>query len=171
MDSPLNHRSITFRPMEIKDVARVREIDVLSFTLPWSERSYRFEVTENEHALNWVAETASSGAEPEVVGMTVLWVILDEAHIATIAVHPDFRGLGIGKRLLARALLAAYQRGARTAYLEVRRSNLAAQTLYQQFGFQVAGERKRYYQDNNEDALLMTLDQLQPEALNFFAAG
>lgn len=171
MDSRSDHRSITFRPMEIKDVARVREIDVLSFSLPWSERSYRFEVTENKHALNQVVENAVPGQPPEVVAMAVLWVIVDEAHIATIAVHPDFRGLGIGKRLLAQSLLAAYQRGARMAYLEVRRGNIVAQSLYRQFGFVVAGERKRYYQDNNEDALLMTLDPLQVEALSLFAAG
>lgn len=160
---------ITYRPMAVKDVPRVREIDVLSFSMPWSERSYRFELIENTHSENWVAEITRPGMPPEVVGMTVLWVIMDEAHIATLAVHPDYRGLGIGKRLLAKALLAAYQRGARLAYLEVRRSNQVAQALYQQFGFTIVGERKRYYQDNNEDALLMTLDQVQPDRLNVLA--
>ena len=155
--------------MVVKDVPRVREIDVLSFSMPWSERSYRFELLENTHSVDWVAEINRPGSDPEVVGMTVLWVIMDEAHIATLAVHPEYRGLEIGKGLLARALLAAYQRGARLAYLEVRRSNLVAQALYQQFGFTIVGERKRYYLDNNEDALLMTLDELRPDVLNLFA--
>jgi [ribosomal protein S18]-alanine N-acetyltransferase len=160
--------SITYRPMALEDVPRVREIDVLSFAMPWSERSYRFELTENTHSVTWVAEAARPGADPEIVGMIVVWVILDEAHIATIATHPDYRGLGIGKRLMAHSLLAAYQRGARLAYLEVRRSNLVAQNLYYQFGFQVVGERPRYYQDNQEDALLMTLEHLELEALQLF---
>jgi ribosomal-protein-alanine N-acetyltransferase len=155
--------------MALQDVPRVREIDVLSFSMPWSERSYRFELAENKHSVAWVAEIARPGMAPEVIAMTVLWVIVDEAHIATLAVHPDFRGRGIGKRLLARALLAAYQRGARSAFLEVRRSNDVARTLYQQFGFEVSGERARYYQDNNEDALLMTLHSMRPDQLNLFA--
>ncbi len=157
------------RPMRLEDVPRVREIDVLSFSMPWSERSYRFELTENRSSVIWVAETGE-GAARVVVGMIVIWAILDEAHVATIAIHPDYRGLGLGRRLLARGLLAAYQRGARLAYLEVRRSNRVAQNLYEQFGFWVAGERPRYYQDNNEDALLMTLEPLDPERLEQLSA-
>lgn len=162
---------ISFRPMSLADVARVREIDMRSFSMPWSERSYRFELTENEHSVVWVAEVepaSEDGSGRQVVGMIVTWVIVDEAHIATIAIDPEYRGRGLGRRLLAIGLRAAYQRGARLAYLEVRRGNLVAQNLYQQFGFRVAGERPRYYQDNNEDALLMTLDQLDPQALERF---
>lgn len=160
--------------MTLQDVARVRQIDKLSFPLPWSEGSYRYEVTRNHSSVCWVAEAApSSGlAQPagmgEVVGMIVLWVIVDEAHIATIATHPDYRGKGIGRRLLAHGLLAAHQRGARMAFLEVRRSNRVAQNLYDQFGFQFTGERPRYYKDNNEDALLMTLDPIDTQMLEKF---
>jgi len=160
---------VTFRPMDLSDVERVHEIDMLSFSLPWSERSYRFELTENRNSTVWVAEAESGSARPEVVGMIVIWVILDEAHIATLATHPDFRGYGIGRRLLAHGLLAAYRRGARLAYLEVRRSNRVAQMLYEKFGFKVVGERPRYYKDNNEDALLMTLDVIQPENLELLS--
>lgn len=160
----------TFRPMILSDVERVHEIDLLSFSLPWSERSYRFELTENRNSLAWVAEAAASSSRPVVVGMIVIWVILDEAHIATLAAHPDYRGHGVGRCLLAHGLLAAYQRGARLAYLEVRRSNQAARILYERFGFEVVGERPRYYKDNNEDALLMTLDHLQPEKVEPFLA-
>jgi ribosomal-protein-alanine N-acetyltransferase len=160
--------AFTFRPMRLSDVERVHAIDVLSFSLPWSERSYRFELTENQHSTAWVAEAAQNGSRPEVVGMIVIWVILDEAHVATVAAHPDFRGSGVGRRLLAHGLLAAHARGARLAYLEVRRSNRTAQALYEKFGFKVVGERPRYYKDNNEDALLMTLGTLQPEILERF---
>ncbi|RPJ40541.1 MAG: ribosomal-protein-alanine N-acetyltransferase [Chloroflexi bacterium] len=155
--------------MLLADVPRVHAIDVLSFSMPWSERSYRFEVTENRNSLVLVAERVENEAPPELVGMIVIWVIIDEAHVATIATHPDYRGQGIGRRLLANGLLAASERGARLAYLEVRRGNQVAQELYKKFGFQVVGERLRYYQDNNEDALLMTLDPIVPELLQQFA--
>lgn len=160
---------VRFRPMVLADISRVHEIDVLSFSMPWSERSYRFEVTENNNSLILVAEKMQNGAPPELVGMIVLWVIIDEAHVATIATHPDYRGKGIGRKLLALGLLAAYERGARLSYLEVRRGNLVAQDMYKKFGFIVVGERPGYYQDNNEDALLMTLNELQPETLRRFA--
>lgn len=170
MDGASQLFTISYRPMTLADVPRVHEIDRLSFALPWSERSYRFELIENKSSVTWVAETAqpvqeTAGAPTKVVGMIVIWAILDEAHVATIATHPDFRGQGIGQRLLALGLLQAHERGARLAYLEVRRGNLVAQRLYEQFGFKVVGERLRYYKDNNEDALLMTLDSLDIQAL------
>jgi ribosomal-protein-alanine N-acetyltransferase len=160
--------TIIYRPMELRDIPNVHEIDCLSFSMPWSERSYLFELNENRNSVTWVAECKTT-VNTEIAGMIVIWAILDEAHVATIATRPDYRGLGIGRRLLARGLYEAYQRGARLAYLEVRRSNAAAQHLYTRFGFQVVGERPRYYQDNNEDALLMTLDRIDPQALEQFA--
>jgi ribosomal-protein-alanine N-acetyltransferase len=136
------------------------KLDVLSFSLPWSERSYRYEVTENRASSCWVAEVGG-----QVVGMIVNWIILDEAHIATIAVHPQHRRAGIGKCLLAQGLLAAWERGARTALLEVRAGNLPAQAMYLRFGFEVVGKRPHYYKDNNEDALLMTLKEIDPKKI------
>ena len=103
-----------------------------------------------------------------VVGDIVVWIILDEAHVATIAILPDFRRMHIGQRLLAFALEDAVQGGAKLAYLEVRRSNLAAQNMYLQFGFEVNGLRPRYYLDNGEDALLMTLNPIQIETIRRF---
>ena len=148
------------RPMRLEDVPRVHEIDRLSFPLPWPERSYRFEIRENEHSSPWVVETVLPDGRAEVVAMMVNWVIIDEAHIATIAVHPDYRRRKIAQRLLAWGLRAAEERGARTAFLEVRCGNLAAQAMYAAFGFEIVGERPRYYQDNQEDAILMTLPQI-----------
>lgn len=170
METTRQKLSIAFRPMTLNDVSRVHEIDRLSFSLPWSERSFRFELTENDNSVAWVAETVLPDGQITVVGMVVAWVILDEAHIATIAVHPDFRGLGIGQKLLAKILLTTYQRGGRLAYLEVRRSNALALKMYLKFGFEIVGERPRYYQDNNEDALLMTLNQIIPDKMLKFAS-
>jgi len=90
--------------------------------------------------------------------MLVLWLIIDEAHVATIATHPDFRRQGIGRKLLFHALMAAKAEGARTALLEVRVSNLAAQEMYRKFGFVEVNRRPHYYSDNGEDAILMTAD-------------
>lgn len=170
MDTGLEHQPLTLRPMALADLSRVHLIDVLSFSVPWSERSFRFELTENKNASVWVAELALPDGKKEIVGMIVMWVILDESHVATIAVHPDYRGRGIGQRLLARGLLAVYKRGARVAFLEVRRSNLAAQHMYKKFGFRIDGKRLRYYRDNNEDALLMRLDTIEPEELRALLA-
>ncbi len=155
--------------MTLDDVGRVRAIDALSFTMPWSERTYRFELTENPNSSDWVAEVIQPDGAREVVGILITWIILDEAHVATLAIHPDYRKRGIGQRLLAHGLLVAHERGAALAYLEVRRSNLAAQAMYQRFGFKIVGERKKYYQDNQEDALLMTLEYLNPEQLRALA--
>lgn len=170
MDISRQNISITFRPMTVADIEQVHEIDTLSFTLPWSERSFRFELTENQHSIAWVAEAERPEGSALVVGMIVVWVIMDEAHIATFATHPDYRGGGIGKRLLANTLLECYRKGARLAYLEVRKGNLTAQKLYDKFGFVVAGVRPRYYKDNNEDALLMNLGQIDPDKMLEFAA-
>ena len=150
--------SLIIRRMTLEDVLAAHELDVLSFTLPWPERSLRYEITGNPAARCWAAEL-----DNRLVGMLVLWMILDEAHIATIATHPDFRRQGIAKRLLVEALESAYNEGAQTALLEVRAGNEAALKMYARFGFEEVGNRKRYYKDNNEDAVLMTLKRLPVE--------
>ena len=147
--------SLVVRKMTVEDVPAAHAIDVSSFTLPWPERSFRFEVTDNPAARCWVAEM-----DGQVVGMLVLWMIVDEAHIASLATHTEFRRRGIAKQLLVEALDNAYSEGARTAFLEVRATNEAARRMYQKFGFEEVGRRERYYKDNNEDAILMTLKRL-----------
>ncbi len=147
---------ISFRRMTLEDVPAVHAIDVLSFSLPWPESSFRFEVTGNPCSRGWVAE-----ADGQVAAMLVLWLIVDEAHIATIATHPDFRRQGLGEALLVEALQAAYAEGARRAFLEVRAGNTGAQAMYKKYGFSVDGIRPRYYKDNNEDAILMSVEALE----------
>ncbi|MFN2274343.1 MAG: ribosomal protein S18-alanine N-acetyltransferase [Anaerolineales bacterium] len=148
--------SVLIRKMTAADVPDAHAIDVGSFTLPWPERSLRFEVSENQAARCWVGEM-----DGKVLGMMVLWKVVDEVHIATLAVHPDCRRRGLAKRLLVHALQAAYLEGGRSAYLEVRESNQAAQAMYANFGFEEVGRRTRYYKDNGEDAILMKLSKLE----------
>lgn len=152
--------NLRFRPMKLEDIPRVQEIDRLSFALPWPEKSYRFELTENPASMALVAEYSPNEAESNIVGMSVVWIIVDEAHIATIAIRPDFRGQGFGKSLLAETLRQSIKRGAHMATLEVRAGNLIAQQMYRKFGFTIVGRRIAYYHDNNEDAVLMTVDSL-----------
>ncbi len=158
--------AVIIRRMRLEDVDQVTLIDHLSFPTPWPRRAYLFELRHNPHARLLVAEKTSGAlGQPLIVGMLVMWLVLDEAHIATLAVHPDHRRRGIGARLLAQALRLAQREGARSAYLEVRIRNRAAQTLYRRFGFRVTGRRPHYYQDTGEDALLMTLEPLDPQTL------
>jgi len=151
---------ILIRPMRLEDLDQVSALDQLSFTLPWPKSAFRYELVDNPLSLLFVAEAAGPDGSSQVIAVIVTWLILDEAHIATIAVHPDYRGLDVGGELMAISLDEAARRGARTATLEVRAGNLPAQALYRRFQFQVVGRRPRYYRDNNEDALIMTLEPL-----------
>jgi ribosomal-protein-alanine N-acetyltransferase len=152
--------NLSIRKMTLEDIPAVVQLDQVSFSLPWPERSFRFEVTDNPASRCWVAEI-----DRRIAGMVVAWLFVNEVHIATIATHPDFRRLGIGSRLLAHTLLQALEEGARSSFLEVRESNLAAQELYRKFGYEEAGRRRRYYRDNDEDAILMNLEPLNRDHL------
>jgi ribosomal-protein-alanine N-acetyltransferase len=144
--------------MRLDDIDQVILIDRLSFSLPWPASAFRYELVNNPSSLLWVAEVDLGDATASVVGAVVVWMVLDEAHIATLAVHPDYRRRGISRQLLVTVLSQAIERGAALATLEVRANNLAAQALYKQFKFDIVGRRPRYYQDNFEDALIMTVD-------------
>lgn len=177
---------VSIRAMGERDLAQVVAIDHASFTLPWPANSYRFELYENPTSLLYVAEASHTSAVPaaeaasadggsapaaRVVGMIVVWVILDEAHVATIAMHPDYRGRGIAQALLATALAESIRRGVHSATLEVRQNNLPAQKLYRRFHFEVVGRRPRYYHDNHEDALIMTASGLDQSYLAWLENG
>lgn len=138
-------------PMRVEDLEKVLEIEDLSFPTPWSRNSFLYELLENERALYLVAKSPWG----DVIGYIGLWVIFDEGHITNVAVHPDYRRRGVGKALMLAMVEAVKQRGVRHLTLEVRRSNLAAQDLYQKLGFVHMGVRRKYYLDNNEDALIM----------------
>jgi ribosomal-protein-alanine N-acetyltransferase len=147
---------IKIRKMTLDDLVQVVAIDQVSFSLPWPQRSFQFELTDNPASRCWVAEL-----DGRVAAMLVGWYIVDELHVATIATHPDFRGQGIGGDLLAHGLRAAKAEGALTSFLEVRAGNLAALEMYRKFGYVESGRREHYYNDNGEDAVLMTLESLE----------
>jgi ribosomal-protein-alanine N-acetyltransferase len=147
--------SMTIRKMALEDIDQVLAIDEASFSMPWPARSFHFEVTNNPASRSWVAED-----EGQVVGMVVAWMIVDEIHIATIATHNDFRRQGIGEKLLIHTLKSAKEEGALTSFLEVRESNRFARQMYNKFGYVEVGRRRHYYKDNNEDAILMSLDSI-----------
>lgn len=160
---------LMLRPMRHEDLDQVHAIDQISFSLPWPASSFRHELDENPASLLWVVEDRQPGGA-RIAGYIVIWLVVDEAHIATIAIHPDYRGRGISRKLMAAALREAVGRGARLATLEVRLSNQAAQAVYRRFRFEVVGARPRYYRDNFEDALIMTAQPLDEDYLAWLDA-
>jgi ribosomal-protein-alanine N-acetyltransferase len=163
---PDEYGFISVRPMLIEDLEAVAHIDHISFSLPWPVSAFRQELGQNGFGPNRssivrVAEMTDGEGKRVVVGLLVIWMILDEAHIATIATHPDYRRRGVAARLMADGLAESLRKGASLATLEVRAGNTAAQELYRQFGFEVAGRRPRYYRDNFEDAVIMTIFDLK----------
>jgi ribosomal-protein-alanine N-acetyltransferase len=153
--SPLGAR-VAVRPLRAEDIEAVSRIERRSFPTPWSTQAYVTEIA-NPSACYLVAALAPDGP---VVGYGGLWVIMDEAHVTTLAVDPEFRGHKIGDRLLQELLTRAQQRGATRATLEVRESNTAAKALYEKYGFHWVSQRRAYYSDNNEHADIFWIDDM-----------
>ncbi len=146
--------------MAMHDVDSVQEVERLSFPIPWPANAFRHELTQNRNARYIVAKL-----DGHIVGYAGLWLMVDEAHITTFAVHPDFRRRRIAERMLQRLFDIAHEVGGEWLTLEVRVSNLAAQKLYEKYGFRRAGIRRHYYSDNGEDALIMWTDRLRDRAV------
>ena len=142
--------SLEIVPMQPEHLGRVLEIENVSFPAPWSYRSYLGELTRNNFAHYFVALIAG-----EIVGYIGLWIVVDEAHITTVAVAPEYRGNKIAQRLIGFGEEYSKIWGAEKMILEVRVSNLAAQKVYQRMGFEQIAIRKQYYADNLEDAIVM----------------
>ena len=147
---------IVIEDMRITDVDAVQEVERASFAVPWPASAFRHELTQNKNAHYIVAKEGE-----HVVGYAGLWLSLDEAHITTFAVLPDFRRRRIGERMLISLFERSERLGAEWLTLEVRASNLPAQRLYEKYGFRTAGVRRRYYSDNNEDAIIMWTERLR----------
>lgn len=143
---------LIIREAEIKDVDAMAELDKLCFAVPWSRQSFYSEITQNPRAIYIVCENGETG---EIAGYAGLWVILDEGHITNVAVRPTYRRHHIASRMLEMLLSCAESCGVTAETLEVRRSNNAAISLYTGFDFHKEGVRNGYYEDNNEDALIM----------------
>lgn len=150
------------RRMELKDLDTVAAIEAATFARPWSRASFEQELTRNVAARYLVAEL-----DGQVVGYAGAWIILDESHVTNIAIEETFRGRGIGKQLTAGLMQYLSNLGAAYATLEVRVSNERAQNLYRSLGFVSIGKRKKYYEDNNEDAFLMVCDHMPPADPDF----
>ena len=141
---------VTYRNMEKCHLAQVLALEKVCFSNPWTYEGYRFELEDNKLAQYLVALK-----DDRVVAYGGMWLILGEAHVTNLAVHPDYRRRGLGEVLMRCLLARARAAGARRMTLEVRKSNHAAQKLYEKLGFKGVGYRKGYYSDNKEDALIM----------------
>ncbi|MCS7059742.1 MAG: ribosomal protein S18-alanine N-acetyltransferase [Anaerolineae bacterium] len=116
---------------------------------------------QRSHVTSPGASDAATPGAYVVVGYAGMWMLVDEAHISTIASHPAWRGRGIGELLLLSLIREAERRNAIFVTLEVRVSNTVAQRLYRKYQFEETGLRKRYYRDNGEDAIIMTVQHFQ----------
>lgn len=142
------------------DLDGVLAIEDASFNNPTTRAWYEAELARPDVCKVFVIRTP----QRSVAGFAAFWKVLDEMHINNLAIHPDLRERGLGRRLLAGVLAAAYGMGVRRATLEVRRSNLAAQRLYAAAGFRVVGVREGYYAQPVEDALVLSTAVESPEA-------
>ena len=140
--------------MTAADVDAVCAIEEATFARPWSRASIENELT------NSCARYVVLRRSGETVGYAGMWLVIDEAHVTNVAIRKDLRGQGLGEKLMRALIQLAADSCMIWMTLEVRRSNAAAQGLYRKLGFVDVGWRKRYYEDNGEDALLMGLEHL-----------
>lgn len=150
--------NLELRFMTVDDLPEIQVIERQCFPTPWSMQAFLSELTNNDCAHYMVMRK-----NERVVGYIGMWLILDEGHITNVAVEPGSRGQGIGTGLLTTMSAYAYIQGVRRMTLEVRVTNYRAQQLYRRLGFEGYGIRTRYYQDNNEDALIMWKDLEEDE--------
>ena len=143
---------ITYNLMTLNDIEGVYKISKASFSIPWSIESITGELN-NPLARYIVARDEVNNI---VVGFVGIWIVVGEGNITNIAVHPDYRGHGIGDKLLSSLINLCSDLNCTLINLEVRESNYKAQNLYKKFGFNIDGIRKGYYEDNKENAILMS---------------
>src|SRR5256885_929727 len=149
----------TVRLMTEHDLLEVVEIEEASGLSRWGWEAYYAELSDDQSAVMLVARREVFDREhPEkyILGFIAARLVADEVHINNVAVRHTHRRRGLGDELLAAALTEGARKGARSALLEVRLSNVAAQSLYRKHGFRVTGSRRNYYSDPLEDALVMS---------------
>jgi [ribosomal protein S18]-alanine N-acetyltransferase len=149
------------QPMTAADVSDIMPLERLSFKDPWTRRMYVHDISDNLMATYLVAKPPPEAADrlPPVLAWGGFWLMVDEAHISTVASHPDYRGCGLGQLMMLELMEAGKERGAVRVTLEVRAFNLVAQGLYEKLGFKIVGTRRSYYRDG-EAALIMTTPDL-----------
>lgn len=148
-------------PMTVEDLPQVMAIETQAFPAPRTAAFYRQEVSQNSYANYRVLHAVPAGGDSIVVAYGGYWLLGEDAHIVAIAVDPEWRRQGLAEWLMVELIATAGQQGADLVTLEMRVSNTAASALYYKLGFIEVGRRKRYYRDNNEDALLLSLEGLQ----------
>ncbi|HHV63680.1 MAG TPA: ribosomal protein S18-alanine N-acetyltransferase [Peptococcaceae bacterium] len=149
-NSSPDKKNCQIRPMTLDDIPTIVAIEEASFPNPWSQASFVSELRDNYLARYYCLEV-----EGKIIGYMGLWIIMGEAHITNIAIWPGYRGQGWGEYLLKNVMQQMSSVGVLRITLEVRVSNTPAQNLYRKLGFKPAGIRKRYYTDNQEDAIIM----------------
>jgi [ribosomal protein S18]-alanine N-acetyltransferase len=150
VEKPVIAEQIRIVPMEFSHLDEILNIEEKSFATPWSRYAFTCELMDNDFARYFVLIH-----DELVIGYMGLWVILDEAHITNVAIHPDYRNRRLGEVLIREVVWRCQGMGVLRMTLEVRVSNLSAQSLYTRLGFVSAGVRKGYYTDNQEDAIIM----------------
>jgi len=156
--APGDPPAIRISRLRLEEIPDVAEIENLSFPTPWSLSSFRHEMTENPYATLFGVRLVRG----PLVGFGCVWAIDQELKINNLAIHPRWRGRGIGGRLLEALLEFGAGEGCVEATLEVRPSNVPALRMYTRAGFRVVGRRRGYYSDTHEDALVMSCP-LTPE--------
>lgn len=145
--------SISLRRLDSRHIDALYAIEQACFSHPWSRESFRYELEENP-----LARYYGCFVQDELIAYGGMWIIVDECHIANVAVSPQYQGFGVAKALMQRMIACALALGATMMTLEVRESNAPARGLYASFGFEQAGRRLNYYDGPKEDALLLTLE-------------
>lgn len=140
---------IRIRRMGAADLAAVMTIETSSYTVPWSEATFRGLLRRGD------ADVVVAEADGELIGYAAAWFVADQAELGNIAVAESWRRRGVGARLVETVLERAGERGMREVFLEVRPSNTAARRLYEQFGFREVSRRRNYYAEPREDAVVM----------------
>lgn len=147
---------MSIETMTDSHLAEITQIESLSFPSTWPQNAFRNEIHDNKLAHYFVGIVAG-----RAIAYGGIWVILEDSHITTIAVHPDYRGKKYGEIMLLHLLDETIKHGASWITLEVRESNIAAQRLYRKYGFTIVSTRRGYYSDNNENALVMWAGNLK----------
>jgi ribosomal-protein-alanine N-acetyltransferase len=149
---------LAISPMTPADIRAVMRIEAQSFSTSWPTSAFVSELSDNRLAYYFVGRQGG-----EIVAYGGLWVILEDSHITTIAVHPEHRGRKYGEELLRHLLRETIERGASWITLEARASNVIAQNLYRKYGFGTIATRRAYYSDNGENAVVMWAGNLRGE--------
>ena len=143
-------QTLSIQRMQEEDLDQIMELEHRCFTLPWTREAFYNELFHNQFAAYFVLKE-----DEKIIGYCGTWIVIDEAHITNIAVLPEYRGRGLGEKLLSSMMEYCKGKGIERMTLEVRVSNTPAQSLYKKLGFQEGAIRKNYYSDNQEDAIVM----------------